>query len=308
MLNNCPVCSKPKKHSLARPGQPSTWGKTCGEKKCIKELTQTTNLATYGHKSNLHALLDNGKTVLQETIQKKYNVNNISEILEVKQKKQDTCLKNFGVLWPMQSDIVKAKSVETLLIKYGYDNASKNPDIIEKIKQTQIERYGAFYMQTREGKEVLMKVCREKYGVDWYFESIEFKQKLEQRCIELYGVSNPFLSPVVQSSIAKRNGKGKSKEETIWLDSLNISEEYRQYPIRSVSGKNYIVDGFDPNTNTVYEWNGSFWHGNPDYYDLERPHPVLKENTFGDLYERTIKKQEDILNSGYNIIVQWSKI
>lgn len=306
--NTCPICGSPKKHSIARPSHPSTWSKTCGSKSCIKILTQSTNLTTYGHTSNLHAKLQNGNTVLQESIANKYNVTNISQIPEVKKKKKESCLANFGVEWPMQSSIVRAKAVDTLLKKYGYDNVSKHPAIIEKIKQTQIDRYGLFYMQTTEGKELLKSICRQKHGVDWYFSSFEFKSRLEERCMELFGVTNPFYSPAVQENIAKRNSNGKSKEETAWLDSLGISLEFRQYHIRSITGKNYIVDGFDPESNTVYEWNGSFWHGNPDYFLAETAHPVIKSTTFGELYEKTIKKQEDILNSGYNLIVEWSKI
>jgi hypothetical protein len=306
--NLCPVCRNPKKHSIEKPTHPSTWSKTCGSKKCIKQLTHQTNLSVYGHTSNLHAKLQNGNTVLQESIIKKYNVTNVSQIAEVKQKKKETCLANFGVEWPMQSTIVRAKSIDTVLAKYGYDNVSRNPVVIEKIKQTQIERYGSFYMQTLEGKELLKSICQQAHGVDWYFSSVEFKTKLAYRCMELFGVTNPFYSPTVQAEIAKRNGNGKSKEETSWLDSMGISAEYRQHHIKSITGKNYIVDGFDPITNTVYEWNGSFWHGNPDYYLAETVHPVITTTTYGELYEKTIKKQEDILNSGYNLIVKWSKI
>jgi len=306
--NLCPVCNNYKKHYKERPTLPSTWSKTCGNRTCIKQLTQSTNLSLYGNVSNLHAKLANGKTVLQESIHKKYNVSNVSQIIEVKEKKKKTCLDNFGVEWPMQSSIVKAKSIDTILTKYGFDNVSKNPAIIEKIKQTQIERYGSFYMQTLEGKEKLKEICREKYGVDWYFSSTEFKEKLEKRCLELFGVTNPFYSSSVQAEIAKRNSKGKSKEETVWLDKMGISPEFRQYYIKSITGKTYIVDGFDPTTNTVYEWNGSFWHGNPDYYLAETVHPVITDITYGELYEKTIKKQQDILDSGYNLIVEWSKI
>ena len=306
--NLCPFCDNVKKHSKERPTFPSTWSKTCGDKNCIKQLTQQTNIGIYGHTSNLHAKLPNGKTVLQNSIQQKYNVENVSQIESVKLQKQKTCLENFGVAWPMQSSLVRAKSVETLLVKYGYDNISKCPAIIEKIKQTQFERYGSFFMQTNEGKELLKASCQEKYGVDWYFSTTEFKQKLEKRCMELFGVPNPFLSPIVQAEIAKRNGKGKSKGETIWLDSLGIDNTFRQHNIKSISNRNYIVDGYDPATNTIYEWNGSFWHGNPDYYDADARHPVISTTTFGELYERTIRKQEDILNSGYNLIVKWSTV
>lgn len=307
MRNNlCPICSHPKKHSIERPGQPSRWSKTCGDNSCIKSLTQQTNITVYGHISNLHCITENGKTVLANTIQTKYGVENISQLTHVKQKKQKTCTENYGVAWPMQSAIVREKTIDTLLSKYGYDNISKVPRIIEKIKQSQIEKYGVFYMQTTEGKQLLNKTCQEKYGVDWYFQSTDFKEKLEARCMEKYGVPNPFMSPEVQAEIAKRNGKGISIGETKWLDSLGVITVNRQVPIKSISGKNYIVDGFDPDTNTIYEYNGSFWHGNPDYYISEDYHPVIRTVTFGELYTKTIEKQEDLLSSGYNLIAKWS--
>jgi hypothetical protein len=301
----CPICSQPKKHSEKK--SPSLWSKTCGQRSCIKQLTQQKNYENYGHISNLHAKIANGNTVLQEIMMTKYNVKNPSQLEDVKIKKQKTCQENFGVRWPMQSEIVKAKSVETLISKYGYDNISKVPEIIEKIKQTHIARYGVLFMQTAEGKDLLKAICREKYGVDWYFSSDDFKVKLEKRCLELFGVTNPFYSHDVQSSIAKRNGRGKSQEETEWLDKIGVHPDYRQHKITSISGKTYIVDGYDPSTNTVYEWNGSFWHGNPDYYDLNENHPIVKNLTYGEIYKKTIDRQQDILDSGFNLIVEWSK-
>jgi len=306
MHNLCPVCQFPKKHSIEKPTMPSLWSRTCGQKSCIKILTQQTNLEQFGHISNLHRKLENGNTVLQETMLNKYQVFNVSQIDSVKQKKQETCLENFGVPWPMQSALVKQKSVETVLEKYGVTNVSKSPSVIAKIKQTQIDKYGCYFMQTSEGKELLKNICREKYGVDWYFNSEHFKTQLEARNLELFGVTNPFYSSVVQSQIAKRNGKGKSKEETKWLDSLCIDETFRQYPITGKSGKTYMVDGFDPITNTVYEWNGSFWHGNPDYYDSHISHPVKKNKTFGELYEQTVAREQDMLDAGYELIAKWS--
>ena len=306
MNNLCPCCGKHKKHSLEK--SPSLWSKTCGDKQCIKVLTQKTNLETYGHVSNLHMKLDNGKTVLKNSIESKYRVQNVSQIPEVKRKKQETCYKNFGVFWPMQSEAVRAKSVKTLTEKYGFDNASKHPDVKPKIKETQIQKYGDFYVKTEEYKELITASNREKYGVDYYFSSKEFKDRLEKRCLELFGVTNPFFSSYVQAQIAKRNGKGKSLEETKWLDDMKVLTEFRQHPIKGASGKTYVVDGFDPITNTIYEYNGSFWHGNPDYYDRDTAHPVIKSITFGELYDKTIQKQLDILGAGYNMVVEWSKI
>ncbi len=86
-------------------------------------------------------------------------------------------------------------------------------------------------------------------------------------------------------------------KENKWLDSLNISE--RQFRI----GR-YVVDGYDPNTKTVYEFNGDFWHGNPEIFKPNDYNNVLKK-TFGELYKNTIKRKNELIKRGYNVISIW---
>lgn len=99
------------------------------------------------------------------------------------------------------------------------------------------------------------------------------------------------------SNCSKRISKNCSK----WLDDLNI--KIREYYI-NINNKRIYVDGFDPDSNTVYEYFGNFWHGNPEFYDPEDIHPIINKK-FGDLYRKTINKIESIKLSGYNIIYIW---
>ena len=91
----------------------------------------------------------------------------------------------------------------------------------------------------------------------------------------------------------------ESLKEKEWLDSLGITE--RQYPI-----ENYKVDGYDPETNTVYEFLGDYWHGNPEVYDPDDYNKSCSK-TFGQLHNETIERLEHIKSLGYNIIIQWEK-
>jgi len=93
-----------------------------------------------------------------------------------------------------------------------------------------------------------------------------------------------------------------SKKETIWLDMLNIPNEYRNIRIPGLKRK--IVDGFDPITNTVYEFYGDFWHGNPIVYCSSDTNPECKK-TFGELYDATIKREILIKEAGYSLISIW---
>lgn len=88
-----------------------------------------------------------------------------------------------------------------------------------------------------------------------------------------------------------------------WLDSLNIKDLIREYLIPNTK---YIADGYDQNTNTIYEYNGSFFHGNPKIYNQDDINPKSKR-TFGDLYKRTLKKQKILIELGYKLITCWGE-
>ncbi len=101
----------------------------------------------------------------------------------------------------------------------------------------------------------------------------------------------------------RRNTFAKSlfgKEETLWLNEHLVP--LRQYPL-TINGKTITVDGYNPFTNTVYEYNGSFWHGNPEIYKSDDYNPV-KKKTFGELYQETLSR-ERIIREHYLLIVKW---
>lgn len=91
-----------------------------------------------------------------------------------------------------------------------------------------------------------------------------------------------------------------SKMETAWLNSLGITE--RQYKI-TIGGKETKVDGFDPKTNTVYEFYGDFWHGNPKIYDSRKIN-LATNKSFGEMYFST-REREELIKLNYKLITMW---
>lgn len=86
-------------------------------------------------------------------------------------------------------------------------------------------------------------------------------------------------------------------KENKWLDYLDVKE-------RQVRIGKYIVDGYDPSTNTIYEFNGDFWHGNPKLYKENDINNVLNK-TFGELYKKTISREKYLIKKGYNLVSIW---
>ena len=90
-----------------------------------------------------------------------------------------------------------------------------------------------------------------------------------------------------------------SKPETEFLNYMKIKENNRQSYICRKS-----VDGYDPATNTVYEFLGDYWHGNPEKFDSDDIHPLIKK-TYGELYKITFKKLDKLQKLGYTVKYIW---
>jgi hypothetical protein len=106
-----------------------------------------------------------------------------------------------------------------------------------------------------------------------------------------------------------KKGKQYSKSQIVWLlflqkyYNINIqhAENGGEYNIENTK---YKADGYCKETNTIYEFHGDLWHGNPKIYNDYDINPVTK-NTYKELYEKTIKKELFIKSLGYNLVVIW---
>lgn len=103
-------------------------------------------------------------------------------------KFKDSCLKHFGCAYPMQSDLVKAKSKATNMQKYGVDNYNKTDECKEKKKATFIQKYGVDHpCKFTIVKEKIKQTNLEKYGVENVFAAEEIKEKIKKTKFNVYG-------------------------------------------------------------------------------------------------------------------------
>jgi hypothetical protein len=94
-----------------------------------------------------------------------------------------------------------------------------------------------------------------------------------------------------------------SKSETEWLNYINLPIKFRNNKV-IINEKVFFPDGFDPSTNTFYEYYGDYWHGNLKVYDPNKINKISKM-TFAELYDRTIERENFIKSNGYKIISIW---
>lgn len=70
--------------------------------------------------------------------------------------------------------------------------------------------------------------------------------------------------------------------------------------------RGFHADGYCAKTNTVYEFNGSCYHGDPAIYQpTDYPHPYDKTITAKELYDITMEREIIIKNLGFNLITIW---
>lgn len=100
-----------------------------------------------------------------------------------------------------------------------------------------------------------------------------------------------------------------SKGQIQWLnwvsqrDALEIQHaenggEYR------IPGTRYSADGYCPQTNTIYEYAGTFYHSDPRVFDQSVEHPLMNM-THGENYAKTLKREKEIRALGYTLVVMW---
>lgn len=98
-------------------------------------------------------------------------------------------------------------------------------------------------------------------------------------------------------------GRKASYKEQSWILSFNNPNIVQGKFIR-VNNKRVHPDGFDEITNTVYEFHGDFWHGNPKKYNKNSMNTVIKKY-FGQLYDETIERENSIKSAGYKLVTMW---
>ncbi len=110
------------------------------------------------------------------------------------------------------------------------------------------------------------------------------------------------------SGCVKCHNSGYSNVAINWLKFISIyyniqvnhadnGGEYRIHTTR------YSADGYCAETNTVYEFHGDYWHGNPRIYNPNLVNHFGKP--FGELYKKTVLREQEIIGLGYTLVVMW---
>lgn len=190
---------------------------------------------------------------------------------------------------------IDSKSICYLIEYYGYStrtisNSLKDPACRKRIDKTNIERYGAKNVLSKntKGYHKRNKTVREKYGVDNVF--------------QILGNFIDVNKPLTKSSISSLN-----KRLYEILNNLNVDfvPEYSVKYIDELGKRRWKI--YDAKVgNILIEINGDYWHANPNKYKygdiFKFPKSTLTASEIWKLDE--IKKQIAV-NNGYEVFYIW---
>jgi hypothetical protein len=157
-----------------------------------------------------------------------------------------------------------------------------------------------------------IRKCKEVHSSKYDYSIVEYIKsdvKVNIICKLHGGFSQTPHSHLGGTDCPKCANSGFSKPQIQWLEFLSkLNNTYIQHIMNEGEFKipttRYRADGYCEETNTVYEFHGDYFHGNPKIYKPEELN-TLCNTTHGKLYESTVKKEEKIKKLGFNLVIIW---
>jgi hypothetical protein len=269
----------------------------------IKKKKEETQLLKYGHKYNSQ------RTEIKAILSQKMK-DSQPKILEVQQVKlndywkfklEKIGLKFIKVNGSSRYDIECSTCNKVFNIsKSNLNDRIKNNNIICTICNP-VTRCKKEIFNNEDFLKHAISLHKDRYT--YLSEYVKSTDHIKMQCNRCSRIFDQQPSAHLQGNGCSACSRNISNKEIKWLDSFNNENLIRQHKI-NISGKIYNVDAYDPITNTVYEFYGDYWHGNPEVFDKESMNKNLNI-TFGELYNKTINREKIIKNSGFYIISIW---
>ena len=257
-----------------------------------------------------------------------------------KTKSINTNIKKYGFENPSKSEVIKNKIKKTFQEKYGVDNISQLPNIIEKIKigvyksyienidsikekqkLTNIKRYGVQDVNKEKWfKEKIKELNFEKYGVTNASKLPSVKDKIKQTCNYKYNCNSPFEYEEIKDKIKETNLRKYGFEyisqntdiyEKKILSGFRIKKHDCGLTYQGTYEKDFIDMCLIKNIiiskppSFIYEMNGKSKRYYPDFY-IEKYNTIIevKSSYYYNLHkEKNILKKEIIISNGFNYLM-----
>lgn len=244
--------------------------------------------------------------VRQQTNMERYGARGKPPAPESSAKRRETNLERYGQAEVFQTDYCKAKKKQSMLDRYGVPHAMMSADIKQKRSSTCFDKWGVSTHKQKHMIECLHLLD----SADWLTEQYVTQSKNAYQIADSLGVERTtVLNRLKKHNIDIRPSSPFSQKCTAWLNMIMKDEDISI--IHAANGGEYKlpgtqlrVDGYCASNNTVYEFYGDYWHGNPRVFDGALFNSQKKQ-TMKELYDKTMCREHTITKLGYNLITMW---
>jgi hypothetical protein len=172
------------------------------------------------------------------------------------------------------------------------------------------ERCAKSKMITEEGFIDRIEQCKEVHNNKYNYNRIyrdDGYLRIEMIC-DKHGIFDQRLEHHIKGHGCYKCVVNYSKKQIEWLEYRQIRDGFIQHACNigeyQIPETCMHADGFRKETNTIYEFQGDFWHGNPKIFIQTDINPKTN-NTYGMLFERTKSKIKMLISNDYTVIEVW---
>ena len=278
----------------------------------------------------------------RESMMKKYGSTSTAQFIDYSkidqkarvEKYKEACIAKYGVDNPAKAQVIKDKTKETNLSRYGETHACKLPEMRKKLSE--IAKARPEFKSAKISHEThlanRLKEVEEKQ-LEW-LDSDKFRGKFDKKAnkiikytfkckkcnfifkdefgVDQYGNSYP-ICPTCNPKSAVKGGRSKQEAELFyWIKDFYSGPVLENY--RKVLVKNRELDIYLPELKLAVEFNGTFWHGYTKYnyedgIDLEKfkANFLSKKDECENLRIRLITIPEPLYNEKRDSILNYLK-
>lgn len=167
----------------------------------------------------------------------------------------------------------------------------------------------------RSTTEAFIAKARKVHGESYDYSKVEYhtaREKVEIICrecdVSFMQIPNSHLNgsgcphccrPHAHSKLSIKWLEYEAKKRGIKIKHARNGGEFQ------IPGTRYRADGYHAKSNTVFEFYGDIFHGNPKRYKpSSRPNPYTTK-TAGKLYKETMEREELLRGLGYTVMSMW---
>ena len=193
-----------------------------------------------------------------------YNGHNNRLLMFCSEPYNDMMMKLYGVLHPMESEVIKNRLKNTNLSRHGFEWPTQDINVREKIKQTMIDRYGVEHNSQIPGMvERKEETYFNKTGYKYPGQNPESQLKSKRTKLEKYDDENYRNINKMKQTLLERYG----------VDSFAKTEEGKTFSSKSMTVCNKIEHYCKYCKRIIIGPNYNRWHGD---YCKENTNRILK--------------------------------